>query len=1132
MYLPVVGTVPSLTFVESQNDGAPGAWGVIAADFNKDGMLDVVTANRGSNTVTVYLGNGNGTFQAGQQITVFTGPFGLAVGDINHDGNLDLVVTSLFASGSGGVAVLLGNGDGTFQSPTLFTTDHGQSLAAALADVNGDGNLDLIAGNATGGVAVFLGNGNGTFQAPVIYGSSLGQIGDIRVADLNGDGSLDLIVANESVVATLLGNGNGTFQNPASVSVPGSIGTVIGDFDGDGKLDAVASSFDSATVFLKGNGDGTFQTGVTIATSANRGIQIGDFNGDGKLDFVTQDQTGQKLDFYIGNGDGTFQAVQSFGTDLGPQFTFAVGNFVTGGGLAVAAAGTSNHMVFFQTAVVVSPAIVNFASLAIGTTSDPMTVTVTNSTPAIVNISDITISEAGSSVDFHQTSTTCGETLAVGASCTEQVTFQPTVAGPLSASVEVTDDAPGSPQSATLSGTGTAAPVATFSTTTEMFAAQGVGTQSAAQMVTLTNTGTAVLNIEGVSITGANASDFTQTNDCVASMAINAVCTFNVKFTPAAAGARSASIMIDDDAPGNPHSIALMGTGQVQPTAMLSANTLTFVATVSGMSSASQMVTVTNNGGTALAITSIALGGASPGDFTETSTCGSSLAASAICTITVTFKPTAGGARVAAVTMTDNAADSPQSIAVTNSTPAIVNISSITVSEAGSSVDFHQTSTTCTSTLAVGASCTVQVAFQPTVAGPLSASVEVTDDAPGSPQSATLSGTGTAAPVATFSTTTVTFAAQGVGTQSAAQMVTLTNTGTAVLNIEEISITGANAGDFTQTDDCVASMAVSAVCTFNVKFTPAAAGARSASITINDDASGNPHFIALIGTGQVQPTATLSANTLTFAATVSGMSSASQMVTVTNSGGTALAITSIALGGASPGDFIETSTCGSSLAASANCTITVTFKPTAGGARVAAVTLTDNAADSPQSIALNGTGEDFTLSVTTPTQTISRGGTANIQVAVTPQGGFTGLITLTCTGAPVHSTCSVVPSSFTATVTPTNVAVSLVTQGQMFAPPPFSTQRRPVKQLVVYPLALCVLVVALLSMAARKSNISFEWMRNARFAMVLAVAIMVGVFGLAGCGSTSGVVRGNVNLTITATSGGISHGAPITVIVQ
>jgi hypothetical protein len=448
-------------------------------------------------------------------------------------------------------------------------------------------------------------------------------------------------------------------------------------------------------------------------------------------------------------------------------------------------------------------------------------------------------------------------------------------------------------------------------------------------------------------------------------------------------------------------------------------------------------------------------------------------------------------------------------------------------------VDFHQTSATCGETLAVGASCTVQVTFQPTVAGPLSASVEVADDAPGSPQSATLSGTGTAAPVATFSTTSVTFAAQGVGTQSAAQMVTLTNTGTAVLNIEGISIAGANASDFMQTNDCGASMAVNALCTFNVKFTPATAGARSASIMIDDDAPGNPHSIALTGTGQVQPTAMLSANTLTFAATVSGMSSASQMVTVTNNGGTALAITSIALGSTNPGDFMEVTTCGSSLAASANCTITVTFKPTGGGTRVAGVTLTDNAADSPQSIALNGTGEDFTLSVITPTQTISRGGTANIQVAVTPQGGFTGLITLTCTGAPAHSTCSVTPSSFTASVTPTNVAVSLVTQGQMFAPPPFSSQRRPVRRLLVHPLALCVLLLALLSMAARrKGSISFEWIRNARFAMVLAAAIMAGVFGLAGCGSTSGVARGNVNLTITATSGGISHGAPITVIVQ
>ena len=152
---------------------------------------------------------------------------------------------------------------------------------------------------------------------------------------------------------------------------------------------------------------------------------------------------------------------------------------------------------------------------------------------------------------------------------------------------------------------------------------------------------------------------------------------------------------------------------------------------------------------------------------------------------------------------------------------------------------------------------------------------------------------------------------------------------------------------------------------------------------------------------------------------------------------------------------------------------------------------------------------------------------------MTPQGGFAGLITLTCTGAPVHSTCSVTPSSFTATVTPTSVAVSLVTQGQMFVPAPFSLQRWPARRLFVYPLAICVsLLVLFLIAASRQRDISFKWMRNARFAMVLAAVILVSVFGLAGCGSTSGVARGNVNLTITATSGGISHGAPITVIVQ
>ncbi len=843
MYLPVLGTVPSLTFVESRTTGTSGAWGVATGDFNKDGMLDVVTANRGDGTVTVFLGNGNGTFQAGQIISVFSGPFSVAVGDVNNDGNLDIVVTSIFANTSGGIAVILGNGDGTFQVPTIFTNDNGQSLSVALADVNHDGNLDVVAGNATGGIAVFFGIGDGTFQAPVIYGATLGGIDQVVVADINGDGNLDLVATNESVVGVLLGNGDGTFQSSVSTTASGAIGVVVADFDGDNILDVATASFGSGAFFLKGNGDGTLQAAVGIGAGMNRGAALGDFNGDGKLDFVTQNQTGNELDFYLGNGDGTFQAVESFGTDLGPQFTFAVGNFAVGGGLAVAAVDSGTNLLLFQTAVVVSPAVVDFGSQALGSTSNPQTVTVTNSTPSLVNISGIAITEAGPSQEYNQVSTTCSATLAVNASCTVQVTFAPTVAGAKAASIEVTDDAPGSPQSATLSGTGTAAPVATFSTMSLTFAAQGVGTQSGAQMVTLTNTGTAILNISNISIAGANAGDFGQTNNCTASLAVDAICTFNVKFTPGAVGSRTASLTIDDDAPGNPHSVMLTGTGQLLATATLSSNSLTYAATVSGVSSASQMVTLTNNGATALAVTSIAL-------------------------------------------------------------------------------------------------------------------------------------------------------------------------------------TGTN-----------------------------------------------------------------------------------------------------------PGDFLESNGCGSSLAASANCTITVTFKPTAGGARAAAVTLTDSAANSPQSIALSGTGEDFTLNVTTPTQTIQSGGTANIQIAVTPEGGFTGLITLTCSGAPVHSTCNVVPGSFTPTALPTNVMVSLVTQAQMFSPPQSLSVPQPAVRLLAYPLLLCLL--SLLALAAiRPRGVSFGRLRTARLAVMFASVISVGAFGLASCGSTSGVAKGNVNLTITASSSGLSHASPITVIVQ
>jgi len=210
-------------------------------------------------------------------------------------------------------------------------------------------------------------------------------------------------------------------------------------------------------------------------------------------------------------------------------------------------------------------------------------------------------------------------------------------------------------------------------------------------------------------------------------------------------------------------------------------------------------------------------------------------------------------------------------------------------------------------------------------------------------------------PAATISPTSASFSNQPIDITSNAKKVTLSSTGTAPLNISNIAITGTNASDFSQSSNCPSALAPGKKCTISVTFTPSLIGTEAATLGISDDATNSPQTVPLSGTGVAQATAL--PTSLTFASQTVGTSSTAKTVTLKNNLPTALAISPITFVGADPGDFSETDTCGSSVPAKGKCTISVTFKPTATGARSATMNVNDSANNSPQTVALKGTGK-------------------------------------------------------------------------------------------------------------------------------------------------------------------------------
>jgi hypothetical protein len=684
------------------------------------------------------------------------------------------------------------------------------------------------------------------------------------------------------------------------------------------------------------------------------------------------------------------------------------------------------------------------------------------------------------------------------------------------------------------------ATTATFSSTSLTFPDTLLGTTSAAQNVTITNTGATALQITPFDITA----EFTETDDCHTShgLAVGKTCTIIISFAPNATGPQTGTLTVASNEAASPTIIHLSGVG-IGPIVSLSPTSLSFANQRVGVTSSSQPVLLKNTGVTALAIANIM----ATGDFAQTNDCGSTVGVGASCTINVTFTPTLRGTRNGAVAITDNAAASPQQVILqgqgtgpaatlgaasvsfagqlvgTTSTAQAVTLTSsgetaLAITSITASGDFTQTND-CPSSLPNGQSCTLQITFKPTARGIRNGSLNVVDDATTSPEQVSLSGAGIA-PVVSLSQTSLAFGAQVLNV-SVTGTVNLNNIGDAPLAISSI----AAGGDFTQNNNCPASLAAQAGCTVSITFQPTVAGLRGGTLTLTNSATDSPQSLPLSGTG-VQ--LGFSSSSLLFGNQVVGTTSVVQTVIVTNPGNSPLAITAIT---ASPA-FSEANTCGTTLAGNSTCHFDVTFGPTSTGPQNGAITLNYNGTQS--SVGVSGNGTDFGIGTAqggNTSVTITAGSTATYNLSLSGTSGFTGTVNFACAGAPAAATCSVNPSSLALNGTsPANfsVTVSTTPRSSAFAFPPVFPKPFLFNLGLLALAFLATFALATLSRATVRRE-------TGRLAAVLGLLLVV-----AGCGGGSttkppvqtGTPAGTSTITVTATSGSATRTSTLTLIVN
>jgi hypothetical protein len=637
--------------------------------------------------------------------------------------------------------------------------------AVAVGDFNNDGLLDFAVGSGTM-IQVYLGKGNGTFQPPVNIRAT--NVALMVAGDFNGDGNLDLAVIDNSGprnadLATFLGNGDGTFTKAyvQPTRTPTQLSTA--DFNGDGKLDLYmgfrgdpdcGGDRDGPSCFFiaLGNGSGgfTYMGGGGVRAPNGTGYPaIADFNGDGNLDVAVggTDFFGKgAVNVYLGDGKGNFPNRVAYSVEFG--------------GDAVTAADVN---------------------------SDGKIDLVTDGVSVLLGNGDGTFRKGASVASGGSASVQIGDfngdgkpDVAAGLSIllgNGNGTFQKplTFAGmgsgdPINMGAFVTNGQLDLIGIDALNGAlSTFVQRALYFTPISLnFGSVLVGMTSPPQTATLTNFGPTKQAFT-INITGSNAADFAQKNNCGSSLASNASCQFQVTFTPSRVEQESASLNVTQE--GSPQfSIPLSGTGTDQTyTVTLTPSNMTFSTQLVGTTSQPQDATLTNTGNQPITISGIA----PSAPFGQTNNCPATLAVGENCEIQVTFTPTDYGTVKGTLSVTDNAKHSPQKVALsgtgtavvlspteidfgrqkvgTSSVPVPVTLSNLGTSSLSITLiaikgadpsDFSQTNT-CGTNVPPQSKCTITVTFTPTAKGSRSANVSITDNDPTSPQTVPLSGDGT-----------------------------------------------------------------------------------------------------------------------------------------------------------------------------------------------------------------------------------------------------------------------------------------------------------------------------------------------------------------------------------------------------